>query len=760
MTRQKHSWLSLTRFTFLIVAMATSTIFAGACKAGEQPPPLSDFVTLDSNAIRLTTAEVIYSARLTNPNAESASHLTLRFELPSGGRLEDVLTQPSGSEAVVEAGTITWNVDEISPECILGPFAVQVTIEGEPEPLQVEAQWETPTPGRSTTSVITVEEARLTQVALPMSAGALMEIPEMGIRYYVPFGERGEVRITRQPLESGVDLPEGMTWLAAYEIKKERPGSLILAVPLQVPSKPYSLVHIFVVGNGGRVYEQTVLGSVMADGMHATMAADGASTYFLGVVPRDAEDLRIDNIFHTTERIQNLESMHGELPEVREALDEMEGLVHLIRGAISGAAGPMSDFIDGWISEHTGSAEAPEIVVPPIIVVVDEGTPDDPDADGMATCVEETQGTDPFNKDTDGDGLADTYELTITGTDPTKADSDGDGKDDADDQGDWTDTDGDGAADAFEIADGTDPNDAGSTPDDYWSGEEEGAAEGGEEAEEDDDDEEDDEEEQQGDDIVDSGRGCPPGALCLNDLISNRMAPISETVVSATIFDFLHMQMLGAPSNCSGGRCTWPAWQTDPSASVPDDLLDARGLAAVVSVIGDNLVMVVQARGPIQIVVGGGEQPPAPVPPEPTGTTTPTEMPTPTTTPTEMPTPTSTRQPTRTPSQTPKPDMQGPVIEDVQANPGTVYTEGSSIITATVTDPSGIGSVQVSWRYAGEASWRETLTMGTKGANIFSRQIPASGGFPIAGTVEFNIVAGDGEGNTSTAAGNLTVTIP
>jgi hypothetical protein len=71
------------------------------------------------------------------------------------------------------------------------------------------------------------------------------------------------------------------------------------------------------VAGGDQVYEQPVMGSAMGDGMHATMAADGASTYYLGVDPMDLEDMRIDDIFHSTERIQDLERTQGELPEVR-----------------------------------------------------------------------------------------------------------------------------------------------------------------------------------------------------------------------------------------------------------------------------------------------------------------------------------------------------------------------------------------------------------------------------------------------------------
>jgi serine/threonine protein kinase len=54
----------------------------------------------------------------------------------------------------------------------------------------------------------------------------------------------------------------------------------------------------------------------------------------------------------------------------------------------------------------------------------------DPDNDGLTTAQELALGTDPFNPDTDGDGLLDGEEVNIYGTDPRKRDTDGDTLDD------------------------------------------------------------------------------------------------------------------------------------------------------------------------------------------------------------------------------------------------------------------------------------------------------------------------------------------
>jgi hypothetical protein len=52
---------------------------------------------------------------------------------------------------------------------------------------------------------------------------------------------------------------------------------------------------------------------------------------------------------------------------------------------------------------------------------------DDPDMDGLTTDQELALGTDPLNPDTDGDGIADGYEVNTLRTNPLLRDSDNDG---------------------------------------------------------------------------------------------------------------------------------------------------------------------------------------------------------------------------------------------------------------------------------------------------------------------------------------------
>ena len=78
----------------------------------------------------------------------------------------------------------------------------------------------------------------------------------------------------------------------------------------------------------------------------------------------------------------------------------------------------------------------------------------DPDADNLSNLQEQSQGTNPANKDTDGDGLSDSQEISLTQTNPALIDTDGDGISDANE-----DSDADGLGNLAEVAThGTNPS--------------------------------------------------------------------------------------------------------------------------------------------------------------------------------------------------------------------------------------------------------------------------------------------------------------
>ena len=100
---------------------------------------------------------------------------------------------------------------------------------------------------------------------------------------------------------------------------------------------------------------------------------------------------------------------------------------------------------------------------------VDDGALD-PDTDGLTSLAEFGLGTDPQVADTDMDGLDDGPEVNTHLTDPLVVDSDGDTLSDGDEVNvhmtnpNSTDSDGDLFTDDDEINEGTNPNDASSTP--------------------------------------------------------------------------------------------------------------------------------------------------------------------------------------------------------------------------------------------------------------------------------------------------------
>jgi large repetitive protein len=128
---------------------------------------------------------------------------------------------------------------------------------------------------------------------------------------------------------------------------------------------------------------------------------------------------------------------------------------------------------DGLLDSYEGDGDVDGDEVPNWLDPDDEDGPlADPDGDGLATFEETDIGTDPYDADSDDDGLDDGEEVEVTGTDPLNADSDEDGLEDLQELDETgtdpldPDSDDDGLLDGVEVLDlGTDPLDADSDDD-------------------------------------------------------------------------------------------------------------------------------------------------------------------------------------------------------------------------------------------------------------------------------------------------------
>ncbi|MFW0862140.1 MAG: hypothetical protein ACKKL6_00985 [Candidatus Komeilibacteria bacterium] len=84
--------------------------------------------------------------------------------------------------------------------------------------------------------------------------------------------------------------------------------------------------------------------------------------------------------------------------------------------------------VNNQVTDNTEDTTEPEVIDEPEVVdeVVEKDIVDD-DGDGITNEQELAIGTDPFNPDSDNDGLFDKEEVVTYGTDPLNEDSDGDG---------------------------------------------------------------------------------------------------------------------------------------------------------------------------------------------------------------------------------------------------------------------------------------------------------------------------------------------
>ncbi len=706
---------------------------------------------LQAGAIRLKPGEITYNITLINHSVGEVNDVTLEVAVPQGGSVLDILGIPRGSEVTQSSSAVTWKLESAPSKSVLGNFSFRVALEGQAQPVQATARWQKPAPGEAASLIEIVEEAAASEAVMNMSAPPLAEmpgtgmvlfsrerrgfapigdppvqgqvrlllseIPGTGIRYFIPRGDRGQVGITRLDVDPPPGVGQGLTWLANYQVTKEHPGSAVLVVALQRPAPAFSVIHVYV-DSGAGFHEQAVMGSVTQDGLHAAFAADGSSVYALGVSANHMQAGASTDFMFRAGALQSIDITEGVARTVAGSLDDLASIMALkdtISAMLIGQTqlswgtndydgDGLSNFHENEIS-HTNPYEW------------------DTDGDGIGDGSEVFYGADPNSSDTDGDGRNDGDEVFIDHTDPADGDSDEDGVSDGTEHAAGTDpnngdTDGDGATDNQELRAGSDPNDPASTP----------PPPGGSFA---------------------PVPGC--GRWTCFSTGGDELYSSGDTLLSDSLQDFLSLQDLAlATPNLPGV----PGGQEvqGPSGGAA---LDGRDLRAVIAVIENRILMVIPGGQRVHVVLTAPTLPGTPQPTQASALTEPVEV-TPryvTIEPPEPEPPNLTEVPKPPPA-----DTDGPGIKNVAASPNPIYAAKpkgckptASTISAAISDPSGVQKATVI--FVGTAAG--SVPMSNTGGNKWQAKL---GPFNSPGAVNYQIRAFDALGNRSDT-GFFTLTV-
>jgi len=704
---------------------------------------------LEAHAIRLKPGEITYSLTLINHSDSAAGDVTLEAAVPQGGSVLGILGIPRGSQVTQSDSAVTWKIASAPSKSVLGTFSFRVALEDQAQPVQVTARWNRPVQGEATSSIEVIEEAAASKAVVNMPAAPLTEIPgtEMilfsgqrksfvpiggppiqgqgspllseipgtGIRFFIPLGDRGQVSLSRLEVDPPAEVGQGLTWLANFQATKEHPGSAIFVVPLRQPAPPFSVVHVFA-DHGVGFYEQAVMGSVTADGLHAAFAADGASDYALAISSEHMQAGTATDFMFRKGALQNVDFTEGVAATAAESLADLDSIMAL------------ADTINAMLIGQTEASQ-----------------PEDSDGDLLSNPDEGSLGTDPFNPDTDGDGLSDGYEVWHSGSNPFSSDSDMDGSSDYDEAANGTDprdgdSDDDGLSDGYEFTAGTDPNNGDSDGDGATDGQETRAGSDPNNA---------------------TSTPPPPGGsfapvpgcghhTCFSTG-SDELYGVGDVLLSDAIQDFLSLQDLALVTPNLPGVPVGQELQ-GPSGSAA---LDARDLRAVIVVTRNGILMVIPGGQHVHVVLVQPTLGGTPQPTQASALTEPVEL-TPGVVTVQPPEP---DQPNLTEIPKPPPaDTDGPAIKNVSASPNPISAAKpkgckptTSTISAGISDPSGVQKAAVIFVGTSAGS----VPMSNTGGNQWQAQL---GPFNLPGPVNYQIRAFDALGNRSdTQFSTLTV---
>lgn len=753
--------------------LGIGSLLLGSCNlpsraTGETPQaPLASVerLRLQGHAIRLEAGVLTYGFLVSNPTSEAVGGVRLQVSVPEASSVEEIVSIPLDSDVSQSGSEVAWELQTFPASTVLGPFAFRST-SGDADAIEIEATvtWESPSAGRASITLNRIEEASemsatadlpglavadmgntwfvLSQggrtqsapLGPPSGSGGgdhFTEVEGTGVRAVSVSGDRGAVTVTRSSVQPPASVAQNVTWVAVYEVTKEIPGSAILVVPLRVPAPPLSLVRVFADHGQGYV-EQDIMGLVTEDGLHASFAAEGESTYALGVYVEEVSNWSA-SIPALANGLRGLDTNEGIAASVQASFEEISSLTSLGENLLA------------MIIQQTGAASGGD----PVETQSDSQHHEtDSDMDGVSNDDEDYLGTDPDDPDTDGDGLDDWLETEVTHTDPLDADSDNDTMKDGDEVNNGTDphtiddpdSDEDGLTDSTEDAYGSDPGDSDSDDDGHSDGDELAS----------------------GSDPNSANStptpaptqrpgfapvpGCGGFLTCFSD--GSGMYGMGDTLLGDTLQDFLGLPTeFGLLPGDLGSTATNGNQVQGPTGG----RLDAGGLVSIVGVIGGRIFICIPGGQEIQAILGSGSplldesapETPTPAGP-PSGVTT---SPTSTQPPAQVP-PTATRTPT------PILDTTGPAFKSVSDSPDPIYVNqpagcspNTSVVSASVSDPSGVANVVVLFFHTTIGA----VPMTNTGGDNWQATLGPYGGVGD-GTLDYQVRSTDNHGNISDSA--------
>ncbi|MBI5959054.1 MAG: hypothetical protein HY866_09990 [Chloroflexi bacterium] len=229
---------------FTAVLLIILLVLSASAHAQEGPPAFTDPVSIQSSGVLGPENTVFYSVLLAT-GADEVANLTITSALPEGATFLDVFWTPKSAVYGGESGgTVTWTLDTLPRDTIIGPFTFQVSFDEKttaiPYNVPAAVRWEE---GESSARVV---EATLEPLAATGSitvdengTAGLVPVEDTGVFMLVPPGTYNEAvtfTFERLPIAEDTPLPdvaEETWWCALYNVTVE-PADAAAALPISI----------------------------------------------------------------------------------------------------------------------------------------------------------------------------------------------------------------------------------------------------------------------------------------------------------------------------------------------------------------------------------------------------------------------------------------------------------------------------------------------------------------------------------------------